>query len=155
MKRILSVFVLLAIPAISLISCEKYEDGRPAKSVRAVFSEMYPGAREVEWESDLSYWNVSFELGTPPAVKDCDAWYDVNAKWIRTETEISSRELPQSVKDAIAVSEYAGAVLDADDVKFVETPDGAFYQLEVQYKGLEIRLDITEEGNISLAGMDF
>ena len=147
--------MMLAVPAISLFSCEKYEDGRPSKNIRAVFAEMYPDARDVEWDLELSGWNVSFELGTPPAVKDCEAWYGLDAAWIRTETDIPASALPQSVKDALAASEYAGAMLDTDDIEFVETPDGDYYQLEVLFNGLEIRLKISEDGDISLAGMDF
>ena len=154
MKRLFTVTLILAAAAIALISCEKYEDGKPLKNVRAVFAEMYPEARDVEWEMNLANWKVSFELGNPPAVKECEAWYGLNAVWIRTETDLLESALPQSVKDALAASEYATAVLDAGDIEFVETPDGNFYQLEVLFKGLEVKLKVSEDGNISLAGMD-
>ena len=38
MKRIL---IALTIAAVALLSCEKYEDGKPAKNVRSQFSSMY------------------------------------------------------------------------------------------------------------------
>ncbi len=141
--------------AATLLSCEKYEDGKPLKNVRQAFSEMYPDARDVEWEMEVSNWKVSFELGTPPKVKECEAWYGLNAAWIRTETDILASALPQSVKDALAASEYATAVLDAGDIEYVETPDGNYYQLEVTLKGLEIKLKVSEDGNISLSDVDF
>lgn len=146
---------MLTLSVMSLQSCEKYEDGKPVKSVRDAFAEMYPSARDVEWERELSYWKVSFELGTYPDVKECDAWYGQNANWIRTETDILESALPQFVKDALTNSEYAAAVLDAGDIKYVETPEGNFYQLEVLLKGLEIKLKVTEDGNISLSDVDF
>lgn len=149
MKRILS-FILMLTAATLLLSCEKYEDGKPLKNVRNAFSEMYPGARDVEWDAENGYWVVSFELGTPPNVKECEAWYDVDANWLRTETDLVDSALPQSIKDAIAASEYASALLSAGDVDYVETPDGNFYELEVNLNGLEIRLKVSEDGKVSL-----
>ena len=149
MKRILS-FILVLVTAALLLSCEKYEDGKPLKNVRNAFSEMYPDARDVEWDAENGYWVVSFELGTPPNVKECEAWYDVDANWLRTETDLVDSALPQSVKDAIAASEYASALLSAGDVDYVETPDGNFYELEVNLNGLEIRLKVSEDGKVSL-----
>lgn len=149
MKRILS-FILMLVTAALILSCEKYEDGKPLKNVRNAFSEMYPGARDVEWDAENGYWVVSFELGTPPNVKECEAWYDVDANWLRTETDLVDSALPQSVKDAIAASEYASALLSAGDVDYVETPDGNFYELEVNLNGLEIRLKVSEDGKVSL-----
>ncbi|MBO5979518.1 MAG: PepSY-like domain-containing protein [Bacteroidales bacterium] len=155
MKRIITTIAMLAAAAMTLISCETFEDGKPLKNVREAFAEMYPDARDVEWDMDVTNWKVSFELGTPPDVKDCEAWYGQNAKWIRTETDILESALPQVVKDALAASEYATAVLDAGDIEYVETPDGNFYQLEVTLKGLEVKLKVSEDGKISLAGVDF
>ena len=149
MKRILG-FILMLVTAAILLSCEKYEDGKPLKNVLNAFSEMYPGARDVEWDAENGYWVVSFELGTPPNVKECEAWYDVDANWLRTETDLVDSALPQSVKDAIAASEYASALLSAGDVDYVETPDGNFYELEVNLNGLEIRLKVSEDGKVSL-----
>ena len=145
---------MLALAASCFLSCEKYDDGKPLKNVREKFSEMYPDARDVEWDAEYGYWVVSFELGTPPAVKECEAWYDVTGKWIRTETDLVESALPQSVKDALAASEYATAIIDAGDIDYVETPDGNYYELDVNLKGLEIKLKISENGDISLDGLD-
>ena len=154
MKRII-LTVILAVSAMTLFSCEKFEDGKPVKCVREAFAEMYPDARDVEWDMELTGWKVSFETGTPPDIKESEAWYDRDGNWLRTETDLLASALPQVVKDALAASEYASAVLDAGDVEFVETPDGNFYQLEVILKGLEVKLKVSEDGKISLAGMDF
>jgi hypothetical protein len=154
MKRVI-LTVILAVSAMTLFSCEKFEDGMPVKSVREAFAEMYPDARDVEWDMELTGWKVSFETGTPPDIKESEAWYDRNGNWLRTETDLLASALPQVVKDALAASEYASAVLDAGDVEFVETPDGNFYQLEVILKGLEVKLKVSEDGKISLAGLDF
>lgn len=148
MKRI-SAFAVMAALAMSLLSCEKYEDGKPSRDVRTQFKDMYPDARDVEWEAERGLWQVSFETGTPPAVKEHEAWYDSNGNWIRTETDILASELPQSVKDAIAASEYASAVILHDDIEYVTTPDGDYYSLELMYNGVKIRLNVTEGGEVA------
>lgn len=148
MKRI-SAFAVIAALAMSLLSCEKYEDGKPSRDVRTQFKDMYPDARDVEWEAERGLWQVSFETGTPPAVKEHEAWYDANGNWIRTETDILASELPQSVKDAIAASEYASAVILHDDIEYVTTPAGDYYSLELMYNGVKIRLNVTEGGEVA------
>ena len=151
MKRILTAFVMLAAAAMTLLSCETLDSLNPKKKAQTEFSTMYPDARDVEWEMKLTHFEVSFETGTPPDEKHCEAWYDLKTgAWLRTETDLLESALPQIVKDALANSEYATAVLDASDIEYVETPDGNFYQLEVTYKGIEIKLEVTEDGKISL-----
>lgn len=152
MKRILTI---LAIAAAALLSCEKYEDGKPSKDVRAEFNSMYPSARDVEWEPDFGNWKVSFETGNAPNVRDHEAWYDVNGNWLRTETDILPSEMPKAVMDALEASEYASPYLQIDDVDFVETPEGDFYQVDVKLAGVEISLDVTASGIISLSSLGF
>lgn len=150
MKRILAA---LAIAAAALLSCEKYDDGKPSKAVRAEFNSMYPNARDVEWELEYGNWKVSFETGTAPNVKEREAWFDVNGNWLRTETDISQSELPKAVKDALEASEYASPYLQIDDIDYVETPDGDFYQVDVKVAGVEISLDVTASGVITLSSL--
>lgn len=145
------IFAVAALTALTLLSCEKYDDGKPAKSVRSEFARMYPDAKDVEWEAEAGYWKVSFETGKAPAVKEHEAWYDASGNWIRTETDIVASALPQSVKDALAASEYASAVLSGSDIEYVETPEGNYYEIEVRFGGAEIALKVTEDGEVSLA----
>ncbi len=150
MKRFFMILAV-AVTVMALLSCEKYEDGKPAKEVRTEFKNMYPDAKDVEWEAEAGYWKVSFETGKAPAVQEHEAWYDVSGNWIRTETDIVASALPQSVKDALAASEYASVVLSGSDIEYVETPDGNYYEMEVRYGGVEIALKVTEDGEVSLA----
>ena len=154
MKRFFMICAV-AVAAMALLSCEKYEDGKPAKDVRAEFKEMYPDAKDVEWEGRGGYWVVSFETGTPPNEVDHEAWYDQKGNWVRTETDVFANALPQSVKDALAGSEYASAVIDNNDIVYVETPTGSWYRLELNAGGLEIHVDVTEDGKVSLSDIGF
>ena len=35
---------------LTFVNCDKYEDGRPDKTIRNDFNVMYPNARDVEWD---------------------------------------------------------------------------------------------------------
>ena len=63
MKKIM---ILAAVLAATMISCDKYEDGRPSKDVISQFDRMYPEAFDVEWGREGTYWEVSFETGARP-----------------------------------------------------------------------------------------
>lgn len=86
MKRIV-VAVMLAVSAMTLLSCEKYEDGKPDRIVLDAFAEMFPDARDVEWDAEQGSWVVSFELGTPPNVVEYEVWYDVDGNCLRIVTD--------------------------------------------------------------------
>lgn len=154
MKR-LYVVLAVAVAAIALLSCDKYEDGKPAKEVRTEFNKMYPDAKDVEWEPQRGFWVVSFETGNSPDVVEHEAWYDADGGWIRTETEVYISDLPKKVLDAIAASEYASAVIDRNDVVYVETPESSWYRLELFLGGVEIHVDVTDDGKVSLSEMRF
>jgi hypothetical protein len=153
MKRVLTAIAMAAAAALTLLSCEKYDDGKPSKDVRSEFNKMYPGARDVEWEPEFGNWVVSFETGKVPNVKEHEAWYDVSGNWLRTETDVRESDLPKAVRDALEASEYASPYLKIDDIDFVETPDGDFYQVDVEVAGVEISLDVTTDGVISVSSL--
>lgn len=153
MKRIMTALAMMAAAALTLLSCEKYDDGKPQKNVRSEFNRMYPGARDVEWEAEFGNWVVSFETGALPNVKEHEAWFDASGNWLRTETDIRESDLPKAVKDALEASEYASPYLKIDDIDFVETPDGEFYQVDVEVAGVEISLDVTSNGVISVSSL--
>lgn len=153
MKHVLIAIAMAAAAALTLLSCEKYDDGKPSKDVCSEFNKMYPGARDVEWEPEFGNWVVSFETGTVPNVKEHEAWYDVAGNWLRTETDVRESDLPKVVRDALEASEYASPYLKIDDIDFVETPDGEFYQVDVEVAGVEISLDVTTDGVISVSSL--
>ena len=79
MKRMIILSAVFAA-LLSFVSCDKYEDGIPEKSIRQHFSTNYPEARDIEWEREGPYWVVSFELGVWPDVVEYEVWYDSSGK---------------------------------------------------------------------------
>ena len=151
MKR---VFFTLAVAAVAILSmsCDKYEDGRPEKSVRQLFNNMYGDAKDVEWDREGAYWKVSFETGSRPNRVDHEAWYDSAGNWIMTETDMYLSSVPQKIKDYLAADPvYGKASISDNDVEFWQKPDGNFYRFEVRLDGREVEVDVTEDGKVSSA----
>ena len=107
MKKIMMIMAV-ALAALAMISCERYEDGRPQKDVRNEFSKMYPNAFDVEWEWDGTYWDVSFETGSRPNGTEHEAWYDKTGSWLRTKTEIAVSAVPQKIQDFLSADPTYG-----------------------------------------------
>lgn len=154
MKRIMMILTV-AVTFLTVMSCDKYEDGRPSKDVRKEFERMYPDARDVEWEYQGAYWEVSFETGSRPDVKEHTAWYDKDANWIQTKTEIFLSEVPQAIKDYLAASEYGTGQFEDNDAEFYETQSGNFYRFDMRYGGVEMEVDVNENGEVSPAKYGF
>lgn len=155
MKRILST-IFVATLIVFASSCDKYEDGRPQKSVIKEFNTMYSDAKDVEWEREGGYWKVSFETGTHPNRIDHEAWYDEAGNWVMTETDMLLSSVPQEIKDYLAADPvYGTASLRDNDVEFWQTPAGNFYRFDLRHEGREVEVDVTEDGKVSLAGYDY
>ena len=145
MKKIIIALAILAA-SMTALSCDRYEDGRPPKVVREHFADMFPKAKDVEWEVEMGYWKVSFETGTGVSRVDSEAWYNETGEWVRTETDRFLSSLPEEIKAIISSSEYASAMID--DVKYVQTPSEEYYQFEVTVAGASIYLDVYNDGRI-------
>ena len=145
MKKIIIALAILAA-SMTALSCDRYEDGRPPKVVREHFADMFPKAKDVEWEVEMGYWKVSFETGTGTSRVDSEAWYNETGEWVRTETDRFLSSLPEEIKAIISSSEYASAMID--DVKYVQTPSEEYYQFELTVAGASIYLDVYNDGRI-------
>lgn len=151
MKRILFTLVTITV-VVLVVSCAKYEDGRLEKSIRQLFNSMYPEAKDIEWEREGAYWNVSFETGNHPNRVEHEAWFDTAGNWLMTETELYLSSVPQAIKNYLAVDPVYGtsSVID-NEVEFWQKPEGNFYRFELRHDGREVKVDVTEDGKVSLA----
>lgn len=148
------MFFVIAASVVAM-SCDVYDDGIPAKSVRTEFKSMYPEARDVEWEREGKNWSVSFEIGKHPNEVDYEALFDANGGWIMTETDMLLVDVPAQIKNFLAASAEYGSLPYADrDVEYFKTPSGDFYRIELNNNGREIEVDVTVDGKVTLAAYD-
>jgi len=118
----------------------------PAK-VKNAFEQKVSNAKDVEWEYDSEdkVWEVEYEIGKD----EFTSAFDENGKWVETEKEIKFSELPEPVK-ATLKADYSD--YEVEEVEFVETPDGKFYEVEVELekddKEVEYELLIAPDGKV-------
>jgi hypothetical protein len=115
----------VAFCAMTFTACEQKTDV-PAK-VKKAFEQKVSNAKDVEWEYDSEdkLWEVEYEIGED----EFTSAFDENGKWVETEKEIKFAELPEPVK-ATLKADYSD--YEVEEVEFVETPKGKFYEVEVE-----------------------
>ncbi len=110
----------------------------PAK-VKKAFEQKVSNAKDVEWEygNDDKLWEVEYEIGKD----EFTSAFDENGKWVETEKEIKFAELTKPVK-ATLKADYSD--YEVEKVEFVETPDGKFYEVEVELEkdGKEVKFEL-------------
>lgn len=155
MRRIL-VILAAVLAVLTAASCDRYDDGRPAKDVRSEFNRMYPGAFDVEWDWDGTYWEVSFETGSRPNGVEHEAWYDRSGQWVMTSTEMFLSAVPQNVKDFLfADPDYTAASFADNDAEYIESPSGNFYRFDIYDGDRKIEVDVNLNGEVTIARYDF
>lgn len=154
MKRLVIIISAAAL-LMATAACEKYEDGRPSKDVRSEFARMYPDAWDVEWEYQGQMWEVTFETGSRLNGTEHEAWYDMSGSWVRTVTDVFLSSVPQDIRDYLLASEFGSGQFTDNDADYIQTPDGNYYRFDIRMDGLEIEVDVTESGNVSISVYGF
>jgi|KBSMisStaDraftv2_1062788.scaffolds.fasta_scaffold13926_5 hypothetical protein len=90
------------------------------------FSEKYPKAQQVEWSNNVTNETARFTQNG----KGYKAYYDLDGKWTRTETQITEAELPAPVKDGFSKSKFAS--WPVKDRAKLEMPKGTFYRIHTK-----------------------
>lgn len=85
---------VILIVALSMISFSAFSQKNPPENVKKEFIKKYTSAQSVKWESEgKNEWEAEFMMDG----KKMSASFDYSAKWIKSETEITEKELPVSV----------------------------------------------------------
>lgn len=111
-------------------------------TIESLIKEKYPQARIVEidrennrTEVDIIHDGLAKEVLLTP-----------DNKWISTSWEVRVSALPQAVKNVVNTPEYQGYIID--DADYVETPQGAYYLLEIEKNDTELHIKVDKDGRI-------
>ncbi|MEG2069812.1 MAG: PepSY-like domain-containing protein, partial [Bacteroidales bacterium] len=122
-----------------------YEDeiiGVIPASIQQYLTTHHPNARIIEFDQEVNHYEIEIIDGQIPK----EIWFDLSGTWLSTSTEIHINQLPAAVTVAIQNSQYAHYEIEEAD--FLETPNGNYYQVELEYNDMEVILKITETGTI-------
>lgn len=136
------IILALAVAGMFLVGCDNDDDGiKVDKAIENAFKQQYPDATRVEWEKKSDYYVASFRQNNTEA----EAWYNTQAVWHMTETDVIYADLPQAVKTAFEASEYAG--WKVDDIDKLECLGmETVYIIEVEQGNTEYDLYYSPEG---------
>lgn len=129
---------------LSLYTPQEGGDGAAVGAdVEAFIRTNYPGAVVLEKDSDDGFLEVEIRHDG----REKELLFNGAGEWVKTSWEVRVRELPAAVTDAIRRSDYAALGIDGAD--FVETPDGDWYEVELEDdRDREVTLRVTAEGAI-------
>lgn len=145
------IVAILCVAVSATFSCDRYDDGRPSKDVRAEFSRMYPDAYDVEWEWTGNGWEVTFDTGNRANPDEHEAYYSTDGSWLMTKTEVLLTAVPENIKEFLALDpEYASASFEDNDAEYIETPSGNFYRFDLVSGGKKIHVDVNADGDVNL-----
>lgn len=148
-KTILFAFSILFI-GNSLVAQEISADEVPF-AVKKSFDKGFANVYDVEWEHKSAreyrkiqqeHYNVEFEFENG---KDGEAWYSVDGKLLKSEIEISEKELPKAILSSVKKN-YNGYKID--DAEKIFKNGKNTYKLELENRSRDIDVFFSENGKI-------
>lgn len=154
-------FMLLALGAISLQSCDNDDDidgSDVPENIRTTFSENYPDTRNLKWGaenvSQQQYYKAEFNNKKENGYKT-SAWYAADGTWRMTETEMPYNAIPTAIRTAFESSQYAAWKKDNEVDKVARVGAESVYIIEVEsVAGVDMDLYYSESGVLIKAVSD-
>ena len=144
-------FSLMIAAACFLAACDDDDDkiNVPTK-YKTAFTDLYPNATRVSWEREGQFYVADFWRQEYNA--ESEAWFNPDAVWKMTVTDLYYNRLPEAVQQGFQASEYATwSVDDSDMVERSTTEDAVLYVLDVESGRQEYDLVFSPEGVLMVA----
>lgn len=150
--RIKLLAATIAIGGMLMAGCSDDDDNvRVEDNFQTAFSNKYPDAERVSWERKVNHYVADF--WRPDMKAEAEAWFDANATWQLTETDITFEALPAAVRSAFEAGEYG--TWRIDDVDMLErTGMETVYVIEVEKGAEEYDLFFAPDGTLLKAVLD-
>jgi len=142
MKKIIYLLLTVAFASTVATAQKLTEDQIPAAVVSA-FKAKYPAAAKIKWEKENdSEFEAEFMLNKA----EMSANFDATGKWIETETEIETANLPTAIQDVVS-KDFAGyKIKEASKVENANST--TTYEVEVKKDKEKIELLLSADGQI-------
>lgn len=139
-----AMFISAAILFVISGACgQKLKDAEVPNAVKQAFAKQFPTAKGVKWSKEST---DEFEAEFKSAQGEQSANFDMNGKWLITETEVSEKSLPAAVQQTIK-TQFSGYKIE--ETEKAETPDqGAFYEIKLERGEKTIVAQISSDGKV-------
>lgn len=139
-KTFLSLAFLLGL-SYAWAACDDDDHYTPAGEIIATFNSQFPGAKHVEWEKNNVYQVADFiQDGV-----EKEAWFDSSGNLLLTEEDLPYSQLPATIREWIASSEYATWKIDDVD-KVIRSGQATVYVVELESGKSEVDVYFSETG---------
>lgn len=147
MKRLL---FFAAAALICLQACDKSDDVPVVlpEAVKTYLKTNYPDAKILDVDKMGRYTEVDILDGQ---VKR-ELVFDGDNAWVSTKTELRIANVPEAIIKVLNDSQYA--TYRVDDVDFYQTPASDYYRFELESAGVDVTIDISTEGVLTVVGRD-
>lgn len=113
-----------------------------SEKIKAEVLKMYPEARLVDFDTENGITEVTIIDGN----RSKEVRFDALGQWIETEYDISNNEIPVKVMETLNTLFTAPYIID--DAECHETPNGVFFDMEIEKNNQETKVKIKEDGTI-------
>jgi uncharacterized membrane protein YkoI len=132
---ILSIFLL----GISTTACAQKT---APEAVTKAFNQKFAEAKSVKWDNEpANEWEAEFMMDG----KEMTSSFDVAGKWLETETEISSKDLPAEVTATLA-KEFAG--YKTGEISIIENPEMKGFEIALKKDKSAVEVVIDANGKV-------
>ena len=148
MKTKLSVLLLYLCSLTLFAACSnnRQKQKTPAENVatpiRNFLKQKYPAATILKSEKETNGTEVDIQEKSLHK----EVWFDTKEQWVSTHWEISARDVPAAIMDALQNSAYNQYKIE--DITAIERPDGLFYDFELKQDNNEIHIILDSEAKI-------
>lgn len=119
-----------------------HSDTYPSSILSKKFSNDFPNASDIDWETAANIYKVEFEIGRT----DHEAYYDAQGELLMYTVELEEAELPAVVRNAI-VTKYPDHKLD--DIIKICRGSNTFYKVEVKQRKNDYIVIVSSNGTIT------
>lgn len=137
MKLVLPILLILIIGIYNGI----YAQAVPQR-VQAAFGKKFPHAQKVKWSMENAH---QYEADFVDDGRRISANFEMNGRWVETERDISTSELPQIIWKAVK-RDYPRA--EIKDVAHVWNPDREQFEIDAEVKGKNVELVYLTNGKL-------
>ncbi len=137
MKK-LSVILTVLFLAMGMTA---FSQGNPSEVIKQAFNQKFPGAKEMDWEIEENGWEVSFKLKD----KEMSAEFDLVGNWMKTETELKKKDIPDAVKSTLR-DKFPG--YKVEKAEWEVTPDRQTYEIDLKKGKKEKEVTLDKKGKV-------
>jgi ribosomal protein S17E len=133
--------IILAIFCLGLSFTACAQKSAP-EAVTKAFTQKFATAKSVKWDNEsANEWEAEFMMNG----KEMTSSFDLNGKWLETETEISSKDLPAAVTATLA-REFAA--YKTGEMSIIENPEMKGFEIALKKDKSAVEVVIDASGKV-------